>query len=147
MSQSGFFVPVLSPVLRDRKWMLAISGAAVLQVGLTILKLPGWQCPFLQLLGIPCPGCGLTRATILFLHGDWKQSIAFHAFAPIFLFALLLIACTAILPETPRQRIITTAESWERRTGITSFLLIGLILYWVARLLIMQSAFVRLIQG
>ena len=94
-----------------------------------------------------CPGCGLTRATVLLFQGDWKQSIAFHAFAPVFVMALLLVAGTAILPETPRQRIVTVAESWERRTGITSLLLIGLILYWLARLLIMQSAFVRLIQG
>ena len=147
MSQQGLFVPVLAPVLRDRKWMLAISGAALLQVGLTSLKFPGWQCPFLQLLGIPCPGCGLTRASVLLLHGDWKQSIAFHAFAPVFLIALLLVAVTAILPEAPRRRLVNAAETWERRTSITSLLLIGLILYWLARLLIMQSVYVRLMRG
>jgi hypothetical protein len=147
MSQQGLFAPVLSPVLRDRKWLLAISGTAVLQVGLTSFKLPGWQCPILQLLGIPCPGCGLTRAIVFLFHGEWRQSIAYHAFAPVFLIALLLVGVVAVLPEMPRQRVATAAEFWERRTGITNLLLIGLILYWLARLLIMQSAFIRLIQG
>src|ERR1700730_16685040 len=134
MSQQGLFVPVLSPVLSDRTFMLAISGAVFLQLGLTSLKFPGWQCPVLHLFGIPCPGCGLTRATVLLFQGGWKQSITFHAFAPLFVLSLLLVGGACILPETPRQRIVTVAESWVRRTGITSLLLIGLILYWLARL-------------
>jgi hypothetical protein len=147
MSQQVLFAPVLSPVLADRKWMLAISGAAILQVGLASANIPGWQCPVQHLLGIPCPGCGLTRAMILLFRGDLKQSIVFHAFAPVFAIALLMIIFTAILPDKQRQRIIAAVESWERRTGIANLLLIGLLLYWLARLLIMQSAFVRLIQG
>jgi hypothetical protein len=147
MSQQSLFAPVLSPVLRDRKWVWAISGAAVLQLGLTSLKFPGWQCPVLHLLGIPCPGCGLTRATVLLFQGDWRQSIAFHAFAPVLVIALLLVAGTAILPQRPRERIVAIAESIECSTGISNLLLIGLIVYWLARLLILQSAFVCLIRG
>ena len=147
MPLPSLFAPVLSPVLRDRKFMLAISAAAILQLGLTSVGLAGWPCPMLHLLGIPCPGCGLTRATVLLFQGDWHRSLAFHAFAPVFVIALMLVAVAATLPEIPREWIVTAAERLERRTGITGLLLLGLILYWLARLLIMQSAFVRLIQG
>jgi hypothetical protein len=147
MSQQVLFAPVLSPVLGDRRFGLAITGAALLQLGLASFKLPGWQCPFLQLLGIPCPGCGLTRATVFLFHGDWKQALAFHAFAPVFVIALLLVAVTSILPQRPKERIVAVAEYIEGRTGISGLLLVGLIFYWLARLLILQSAFVRLIRG
>jgi|SRR5215813_362537 len=147
MSAKNLFVPLLAPILRDRKWIFAISGAAVLQLGLAFAKLPGWPCPMLRLCGIPCPGCGLTRATILLFEGEWQRSITFHAFAPVFLVALALIVGTAMLPAIKAQRVSNFIEGVELSTGITYILLLGLIIYWLARLLIMQSAFVSLIRG
>jgi len=147
MPGHSLFVPVLSPLLRDRKLALAITVVASLQLGLTSVGLPGWPCPFLHVVGIPCPGCGLTRAMILLLRGDWRRSLAFHAFAPLFIVALMIAITTTLLPESVRQRIVTSTEVLEHRTGITSLLLVSLILYWLARLFVLQSAFVRLIQG
>jgi Protein of unknown function (DUF2752) len=147
MPQSVLFMPVLSPILRDRKFVIAISGAAVLQVALTAFKLPGWPCPFFHLLGIPCPGCGLTRATVLLFRGDWRESFAFHAFAPLVVVALMISFAAVVLPQRSKDRMIALVEGIETRTGITSLLLFGLILYWLARLLILQSAFVQLIKG
>jgi hypothetical protein len=43
--------------------------------------------------------------------------------------------------------MIAKTEVLERYTGITVLLLGGLIVYWLARLLFLQTAFVRLIQG
>jgi hypothetical protein len=146
MAGQSLFVPVLAPVLRDRRMMFAILGAAVLQLGLSSLKVSGWRCPILHFFGVPCPGCGLTRATLLLFHGDWQRSIAFHAFAPVFVFAMFLIFGAVTLPQNPRERVINFTEAVERRTGITTILLLGLIVYWLARLLIMQSTFVKLIQ-
>ncbi len=39
--------------------------------------LPG-SCMSREQLGIPCPGCGLTRSTIHFFHGDWQKSFQVH---------------------------------------------------------------------
>jgi hypothetical protein len=147
MTHAHVLTPVLSPILRDRKFAFAISSVALVQLMLGLLKLPGWQCPFFHALGIPCPGCGLTRATVSLFHGDLKQSIALHAFAPIFVAGLAIVTCSAFVPQRQRERIANRTESLERYTGITGLLLIGLLLYWLARLLILQSAFVRLIQG
>jgi hypothetical protein len=43
-------------------------------------------------LGIPCPGCGLTRATLALLRGDVASALHFHplvfVLAPVFAFAI-----------------------------------------------------------
>lgn len=70
-----------------------------------------------------------------------------HAFAPVFLFALTIIAFGTLGPRSQIDRVIAKTEAFERYTGITIILLGGLILYWLARLLLLQAAFVRLIQG
>lgn len=35
-------------------------------------------CPFYNLTGLPCPGCGLTRAFVCFGHGQWRESLHWH---------------------------------------------------------------------
>lgn len=35
-------------------------------------------CPFYTLTGLPCPGCGLTRAFVCLGHGQWRESLHWH---------------------------------------------------------------------
>ncbi|GIK39797.1 MAG: hypothetical protein BroJett011_36300 [Chloroflexota bacterium] len=124
-----------------------IAGAGGLQAGLVSLGIPGWQCPFLHVTGLPCPGCGLSRAVVLLLQGDWRASLGLHAYAPLFIVALLLVTWAAILPGQQRTWFIGRLEWVERRTGITAILLIGLMLYWLIRLLVFPEAFINLVKG
>ena len=139
--------PILTSLVQNRTTGLLVAGAAGLQAGLTSLGLPGWQCPFLHVLGLPCPGCGLSRAIAELLHGDWYSSLKLHAFAPIFVVALLLIILATILPQNQRIWFINQLELVERRTGITALLLIGLMLYWLIRLLVFPEVFFYFIKG
>lgn len=147
MTAEILFRPTLATILRDRRLASAISGVAALQLILGLFHLPGWVCPFFQGLGIPCPGCGLTRAAVSLFRGDWKQAITMHAFAPVLLIALAIISFCVVAPRNQSAYVAAKTELFERYTGITNVLLFGLILYWLARLLILQTAFVRLIQG
>src|SRR6185369_16979802 len=40
-------------------------------------------CPFALVTRHPCPGCGLTRATLALLRGDLTDALHFHPLAPV----------------------------------------------------------------
>lgn len=135
LQQRGIFQPVLASIMEHRVESWAIVGAAAAQVGLTLLHLPGWSCPFYALLGIPCPGCGLTTATVHLLNGDWHGAMQFHAFAPVLVLVMALILAGCILPAASHQKLVEKVRWVEQKTGVSTVLLVGLLLYWGVRLL------------
>jgi hypothetical protein len=139
--------PILAAILRDRRLALAISGVATLNLALFALHAPTWQCPLLNAFGVPCPGCGLTRAIALLFKGDWRASMTMHAFAPFFLIGLVVIGLGAVLPGRGRQALIGNLQTIEQRTAITTVLLAAFFAYWLVRLLFLQSTFFQLIRG
>jgi hypothetical protein len=132
--RKAWFSPVFSSLFANRAEGLVLAGVGALQLGLTLLHLPGWICPFKAVFGIPCPGCGLTAAILELLNGKVSESLHTHIFAPIFLFAFLLILVAALLPRTGRERLTELVAHFESRTGFTAWVLSGLMLYWIIRL-------------
>ncbi|MEA2604809.1 MAG: hypothetical protein QOF89_5801 [Acidobacteriota bacterium] len=132
-ARRGMAASPLASLLCSRPTAALLAGIAALQLGLAASGLPGWPCPLLQGLGIPCPGCGLSRASLELLHGQWRASLSHHAFAPILLVALGMIGGASLLPESLRLPLIDGVERLERRTGLTALVLVGLVLYWIAR--------------
>lgn len=51
-----------------------LYGTGALIAGLILLA--GWHCPFRFITGLPCPGCGMTRALLALLKGHLAESIA-----------------------------------------------------------------------
>jgi hypothetical protein len=129
-----WFTPSFSTLIENRAEGLAIVGTGVLLVGLHAAGLPGWACPFKSLFGIPCPGCGLTTATDLLLHGQFAASLHTHAFAPLFFVSYLVLTIVLFLPEKQRTSAIARIARFERCTGIAPLILIALVIYWVIRL-------------
>lgn len=84
---------------------------------------------------------------MLLLRGDFYAALQFHAFAPIFMALVFLMLLCAFLPDSITDQIILKAESLERQTGVTIIILGGLILYWLARLLLFPTVFAQLIRG
>jgi hypothetical protein len=132
--RKAWFFPAFSSLLANRSEGLVLAGAGGVQLGLTLLHLPGWICPFRAVFGIPCPGCGLTTAIVELLHGKVLESLHTHAFASIFLLAFLVILAAALLPGSLREKMAAGIAGFERRTGMTAWVLSGLILYWGIRL-------------
>jgi len=146
MSPETAFSPI-STILRDRRFGVVLIGALGLHIGLVAVHLPSWECPFFRLTGLPCPGCGLTRACMLLLRGDVQGSIRFHAFAPIFLILISILIAGTLLPRSVAEPLIYKAETLERQTGLTIIILGGLILYWLARVIFFPTTFALLIRG
>jgi hypothetical protein len=140
-------IPTVFPLLRDRKLSLIALGSAVALVSFFAIGFPAWPCPFLKVTGLPCPGCGLTRALFFLIKGDLKTSLTYHAFAPLFLVGFLIMALASVLPDKARQVWIDKLVNLEQRSGLVLIVLTGLILYWLARLVFLNSAFVQLIRG
>lgn len=130
-----WYSPVLSTILTNRTERLVLLGVGGVQLGLHLLGLPGWACPFKTAFSIPCPGCGLTVAIDELVHGRILNSIHAHAFAPIFLGALALILAAAVLPKARRVQLVDGVAHIENRTGISAWVLSTLMLYWIIRLL------------
>ena len=130
----GFFRPVLAPILQHRFIIVILAGIGALQIWLAAAGLPGWPCPVKSALGIPCPGCGLSRAVSLLFQKEWGASLHLHAFAPFFLFGILLFLIISVLPPIVYQKSVGVIDTFERRTGIIPFFMLCLIIYWLLRL-------------
>jgi hypothetical protein len=92
-------------------------------------------CPTAGLLGVPCPGCGLGRATLAALQGDFRDALTWH---PLFflvspLYVGLLVSLlwqfvagrTLPLPQIPDRWVMLSA----------TVLGILLVTVWIARML------------
>jgi hypothetical protein len=66
--------------LLKKYWIGIILGLFVM-IGLDYVY--GSVCFSIIMFGIPCPGCGMTRATKLLLTGHLKQSFQMHPLLPL----------------------------------------------------------------
>jgi hypothetical protein len=73
-------------------WLLLIEFTALVFVlGVVYFQIP-IACPFKAITGIPCPGCGGTRAFIALLHGHIWEAITINPLS------VLLILCLLVAP-------------------------------------------------
>lgn len=79
-------------------------------------------CPFRFLLGIPCPGCGMSRAYYAFFDGDFSKAFFNH---PLF----LLIPPFAVILGGGNSKILKSkkAKSALLKTGIAVILIVYII--------------------
>ncbi len=133
--RQAVFFPLFSTVLKERLESFILGGVGAAQIGLVMAHLPGWPCPFKAIFGIPCPGCGLSTSIAALLHGDWQNAFSLHAFAPVFLLAVVLLLTVSLLPSPVRTRMIHWIRFVELHTGISVMLLTLLFFYWGLRLL------------
>lgn len=85
-------------------------------------------CPTALLLGLPCPGCGLTRAFGCMTHGQFARAFEYHPLWPLILGYFIFLWIYQILdsvkgepPKLPTYRI----------AGVAISVLLG---FWVVRL-------------
>ena len=70
-------------------WLiLSVSVACLVSVIVTVYCfVTGRGCMLLSFIGFPCPGCGLTRASLSFLRGDIAAAFGYH---PVFFMPQLI---------------------------------------------------------
>ncbi|HUF03648.1 MAG TPA: DUF2752 domain-containing protein [Aridibacter sp.] len=101
--------------------ILAGAGIAALGAGSFVV---GWfdpgkasffpGCPLLNVTGLACPGCGLTRGFHELFHGNFLAALDFNALVPIyaliFTFLTVLFASIAIRGRGLRYSILNPAS-------------------------------------
>ena len=74
---------------RARRALVALG---IVGAGVALVALGPPLCPTAFFLGFPCPGCGLTRATLALLRGDVGWAFHLHplvfVLSPLFAYAL-----------------------------------------------------------
>ena len=144
---AGPFTPLLRPLLHGRWPSLSLAAIGLTQIGLTMHHVSAWPCPFFHLTGIPCPGCGATRACVALLRGQWAQSLRMHALGSIFLIVIVLLLIGGVLPGRYRGAFAAAVEWFERRTAAGYLFFVLLLLYWIARLAVDPQGFIRLMKA
>lgn len=134
-------------LLTNKSLMRVILLFLATQSTLVALGLRGWPCPLRHGLGIPCPGCGMTRAGLAMLSGDWSKMLQYNAFAPAFSLALLLMIIVWLMPAQSAARLTARIMTLENRTGLTVIIATAFLLYWLARLLIFPHSLDLVRQG
>lgn len=91
---------VLAPGVR---WLaVPVLGASLV---LPVSGLPVPLCALHAWTGLPCPGCGVTRALTAFSHGELATAVALHPFVLMLWPALVALAVLALTPRPWRERI------------------------------------------
>ena len=70
--------------------IIAIIGTALIY---SLLVAFGAPCPIKYILGVSCPGCGMTRAAAALLSGDLAMAFHYH---PLWLFVAVAVIVLAV---------------------------------------------------
>ena len=125
--------PSPRPRQRPVDGVLAVAAAVLLlafalplpQHG-AILGLPS-ICGFHYLFGMPCPGCGLTRAFVCCAHGHLTEAFLYHPLGPPLFAITVLFALT-----TPWRGSLRPTQRHQRLFWVA--LAAALAVTWVVRL-------------
>lgn len=112
---------------KTRQDAAALWGALTLVFAAAILlPLPGADgriahlpdvCVFYRLTGLPCPGCGLTRAFVCLEHGHWAESLHWHPLGGLVFGIFVLLWLRAGLTWLHGAPIWSIAPRWATRWG------------------------------
>ncbi|WP_281270200.1 DUF2752 domain-containing protein [Roseimicrobium gellanilyticum] len=93
-----------------------------------------WPCFFASMTGLPCPGCGMTRATAALLKGQWSLAMKYHLFSPGFLVLAAFLGWAALAPRSWRDPVIRWVKGVERRTCLPLLFLVCAFIYGLIRM-------------
>jgi hypothetical protein len=92
-------------------------------------------CPFHRFTGLPCPGCGLTRAFCCITHGEFADAWYFNPFGYLFYAGCLLLLCWPLIRRRwPEAETRLARSRWTDRLPL---ILIGsMMLFGIGRIVL-----------
>lgn len=121
-------------LVHHRSFSWACAGVSLVLVGAHLGGISLWKCPFFELTGLPCPGCGLTRSCGCLFRGDLGQSFHFHLFGPVIFLVGAVGLVGSFLPLPQRFRFAVFLQTWDQKLKFTPILLAGILIYALTRI-------------
>lgn len=108
--------------------------------GVSLFALKGHDvhgfCFFEQVLGIPCPSCGLTRAFISISHLQFKEALHYNA-ACVLIYLIVVFQIPFRVLATANSRYLSAFERFKAfRTAYFSLTVVVLFAGWLYRLFV-----------
>jgi uncharacterized protein DUF2752 len=131
------FIPrwILSWFSADEERRLHLNcavSALLILAAIPLLRFIPHICLAQTLLGIPCPGCGITHALAALgrfdLRGSWLANPAGMALALLFIFQLIVRPMALFIPEASRN--VSAAGRW-----LSTATVIALMAVWIWRVI------------
>ena len=126
-------VALLSILLEDRKLGFAMLGGGLIYFIISLFGYSIMPCPIRELLGLQCPGCGLTSGCKALIRGEWVEAFHHNWFSPVFALFWSLVGIGLFLPNPYRTRFIDFVKVTEQRTNWPIWLGLSLCIYALTR--------------
>lgn len=104
------------------RWLVWLI-VALFAVEVVLILTGHYQCPFYAITGVPCPGCGLTRAGISLLQLDFAGAFALNP-------AIYLVALTAGFALLS----LLLKKTWHTQVWPYGAMMVGVLLIYVVRM-------------
>lgn len=91
-------------------------------------------CPFRALTGLPCAGCGMTRAFCSLGHGDLAGAFGYNALSPFVFAAALLLWAHALATVLKLERPRAALERLKPTQRVAGVMLAVTFVWWAVRL-------------
>jgi hypothetical protein len=112
------------------------SAAFAVSVTWRVSDLPGVVlCPFRAVTGLPCPGCGMTRAFCSIGHGELARAFGYNALAPFVFLAAMLVWAHALATLLKLDSARAALERLRPNERAGRVMLAVTLAWWAARLL------------
>ena len=96
-----------------------------------LIGVPVAFCAFKTLLGIPCPGCGITTSMASLIRGKWSEALNANAAGP---FVVLFVVVQLLLSAASATHFFSAAKIARHSQVNDRTLFAFLLLAWLTRL-------------
>lgn len=124
---------LVTAILRERLMLLILGGVATLYLFLSFFEVSVWQCPWRELTGLRCLGCGLTSGCKALLAGRLGEAVAWNWLTPFVVIGFVAAAVVLAVPPQIRTQMLAVIEFCERKYRFVLLLIVLLILQTTAR--------------